>query len=353
MKISALWMGKTTVRNYILVLAAIGLSAYFMHMPGCSWVQHGSSKPAQVDELPDTSEESEKVGEISSNVGDVGERLNGRADTIETNTNDTRSILDTEHPGSRTSVEPQLDAIDSEAQGLRNDSAELKVAQERLTDVENQLVVEQDRINSLTGDFANANSKIQSLEEENRELKDKANRLFKEKMAWIGVISVFGIGVSVMLIFFTRSGVATMVALGFAATLGISIAVSLYMQYIAWVTIAVVAVTAVGVIGYLVWRQITENKTVDELVRTGEVTKDYLTQEARDHIFGRGAEPGVADSIQSKGTKRLVQEIRHYNTTPKRGFQLASSTGNGARVARQPVDGQPFTVVEDERNLAY
>tara|TARA_B100000614_G_scaffold262903_1_gene299914 strand:- start:86483 stop:87490 length:1008 start_codon:yes stop_codon:yes gene_type:complete len=335
-----------------LVFAAIGLSAYFLHIPGCSLTKK-DPKPVQVDELPDTTDEAKKVGEIGNNVGEVGGRIGARADSIEANTNDTRTILDNQHPGSRDSVEPQLDAIDNEAKGLRDDSAELKVAQERLTDIEGQLLVEQERVESLTGDFANANSKIQSLEEENRELKDKANRLFKEKMAWIGVISVFGIGISVMLIFFTRSSAATMVALGFAATLGISIAVSLYMQYIAWVTIAVVAITAIGVIGYLVYMRITDNKTVDELVRTGEVTKDYLTQEARDHIFGRGAEPGVADSIQSKGTKRQVQEIRHYNTTPKRGFQLASSTGSGARVARQPIDGQPFMVVEDERNLAY
>jgi len=349
LKMISLWTGKTTVRNYTLVLAAIGLSAYILHIPGCSW----NKRDVQVDELPDTTDESKKISEISSDVGKVGERLEGRAGNIETNTNDARGILDVEHPGSRNSVEPQLEAIDTEAKGLRNDSAELKVAQDRLTDVESQLVLEQERINSLTGEFASANSKIQNLEDENRELKEKANRLFKEKMAWIGVISVFGIGVSVMLIFFTRSSVATMVALGFAATLGISIAVSLYMQYIAWVTIAVVAVTAVGVIGYLVYRQITENKTVDELVRTGEVTKDYLTQEARDHIFGRGAEPGVADNIQSKGTKRLVQEIRYYNTTPKRGFQLASSTGNGVRVDRQLIDGQSFTVTEDERSLVY
>jgi len=333
------------ISRLLLILSIFGLSAYFLAVPGCLSPRRGS---ANVQELPNVSDESAGLSVANEKIKTVGEGLSGRADRIEEGTDNVRDTLDSTGVDRRMVSEP-LDAIDSEAQGLRQDSAELESARLRIDDLRISLDGEQEKIEDLTGNLGDAQGVISSLEKENRELRDKTNQLFKEKMAWIGVISVFGIGVSVVLIFLTRSGTATIIALGFVATLGISIAVSLYMSAIAWVTIAIVGIVAVGVIGYMAYQKLTDNKRVDELIQTNEVAKDYLSQEARDHIFGRGAEPGVADRIQSNATRAMVRQIRR---TGKRKFDLSPRGSVIPQIRAQPSESSYF-IVDNEKSVTY
>ena len=341
------WIKDVRINRLILLIACFGVFSFTAQITGCSWL--GPRPPKSVSEIPNVDDERKSLEIVGDNVDGVSNTLEGRADRIEEGTKTVRTVLDDSGTDSSIVNEP-LESIDAEANGLRKDKAELDAAVLRIGDLENSLGAEQEKIEDMTGNLGDAQAHIDALEEENNVLRDKTNQLFKEKMAWIGVVSVFGIGVSVVLIFFTRSSAATMVALGFAATLGISIAVSLYMQLIAWITISIVGVVGLGVIGYVAYRKYTENKTVDELIRTGEVTKDYLSQEAKDHIFGRGAEPGVADRIQSRPTQDMIRRVRGNG---KKTFKLAQSTPMVPRAAQRPLVENSLSLEVEEKSVTY
>lgn len=319
-----------SVASIVMTLAVIiGYGGYFTHITGCQSRRTGNSIHDPI-ELPDTSQEQASIEKNSKAVGEVAESIKDSADKIDGETQAVKSAVDTE---TGAIIGPNLNNINTETKSLRGDSEELKRIQVDLEETKKSLSDEQTKVDRLETAARTSIAEIEALKNENKDLRSKAGELFKEKMAWIGVISVFGIGVSVILAFLTRSMTATMIAIGFVVTLGVSIAASIYMSTIGWVTIAIAGVSVVGVLAYIAYTTFVQNKSVDELVQTGEVAKNYLSQEARDHIFGRGAEPGIADQVQSKETKKLVRKVRSYNKQ-KRGFDLAPGETQRVRFQR-------------------
>lgn len=312
---------------WIVVLAGFG--GYAIQIPGCS--SDKSANRGNPVDPPDLTDDSKRIGEASQDVFDISDSVGNSAEAISGETQNIRTLTNDDP-----TIEPSVSNIENEAESLRDDSEQLAVIGDRLKRTQQDLESEQSKVDELENAAEASRGEIDRLQKENDELKSEASQLFKSKMAWIGVVSVFGIGASIILAFVTRSMTATMVAIGFVVTLGVSIAVSLYMSYIAWITIVVAGVSVLAVLGYLGWGIFSQNKTMDELIQTGEVTKNYLSQEARDHIFGRGAEPGIADQVQSKHTKDRVKQVRYYNDR-KRGFALSPST---PQVSRLPVTNE-------------
>jgi len=137
--------------------------------------------------------------------------------------------------------------------------------------------------------------------------------MFKRNMAYLGVVCTIGIGISLVIGFWAKSKTAIFVAIGFGVTLAVATAVSIFLETIALVTICIMGVAFIGAIGYLAWQFIQNNKVEKELVQTGEITKQYLPPNVREHLFGYGAEPGKLDQVQSKVTKDRVKKIRQYS----------------------------------------
>lgn len=330
-------MSELNIGKKIFILTMlIGSTGYLIQMSGCTWPKRLGGNGRTIGnavEVPDLSDGSSKIKESSKDIGDISESVTKSADAIDNETETIRSSTDGEIA---TIIKPNLDAIDNETRDLRGDSEALKSIQEDLDETRNLLAEEQDKIDLLESAANTSVSEVEELKEQNQELRDEAAREFKSKMAWIGVVSVFGIGASIILAFVTRSMVATVIAVGFVITLGVSIAVSLYMTQIGWITIAIAAASVVGILVYLGYSILGNNKSVDELIQTNEVTKNYLTQEAKDHIYGRGAEPGVADNVQSKSTKKIVRQIRR-NGDNKRKFDLSPAEQQLARFPETPI----------------
>lgn len=343
---------KRTPRRSILSIIMMvvlmgGYMGYAMHIPGCAWGSGGRQAREPV-ETPDLTQERDSVERDAATIGGLADSVDESADVIDSETDAVRGAVD---PDTGSAIEPNLHNINNETRALRDDSAELRRVQNSLEETKNALSDEQRKVDKLESAARTSLAEIESLKDENADLRSKASQIFKEKMAWIGVISVFGIGACIILAFLTRSMTATLIAIGFVITLGVSIAVSLYMSAIAWITIAVAGVAVAGVLGYMGYNTFVQNKSVDELVQTGEVTKNYLSQEARDYIFGRGAEPGVADQVQSKDTKKLVRQIRSYNGV-KRKFDLAPREPQAARLPRVP-ENQTYVLDQAQEAPSY
>lgn len=297
-----------------------GFLGYFATISSCA--SSGDSEISSVGsnvEIPDLSTDIESLNNESSNIEEDVISIDASADSIDVETDQIRSSAD---PVTRDAIEPNLSAINKETRSIRTASDQIKNSIENLGVVSESLEEEQEKADTLASSAQDAIDINESLVKENEELKSEAKKILNQKMAWIGVISVFGIGIAIVLAFLTRSRAATLVAIGFVVTLGISIAVSMYMSAIGIITVVIAGLATLGVLTYLGYNLFVQNKATDELVHTGEVTKNYLSPEAKRHIFGEGPEPGVADQIQSQETKKMVKKVRKDPST-KRRFDLS------------------------------
>lgn len=300
------------------------LAAIFVVMTIAFWISSCSGPKINggpsLPNTPDTTSASKGVSESAVTVGAVSAKVGKSADEIDKHAT---SIESKTPPAVKTSIDPEIKGIRTETQGLRQDQVELSVVQKKLQDTESQIKAQQLNIDKLADYAKAADTNNLKLKEDIKKLEDENAAEFKRMMAYLGVVCVAGIGICLLVAFVSRSKTAIMVAIGFAITLAISVAVTMYLKQIALVTICVLGVVFLGVMVYLGLELLKNRKAEEELIHTNELTKQYLAPEAREHIFGYGAEPGKVDQIQSKSTQQRVKLVRQYNQ--KQNIKLAPS----------------------------
>jgi ABC-type oligopeptide transport system substrate-binding subunit len=161
--------------------------------------------------------------------------------------------------------------------------------------------------------------KIIEQTEEITKLKNENTKMIQNMLAWVSVLCVIGIGISLLIGFVLRTPVAFLVASGCAATLGVSIAVTIYMKSIGLVAIICMGVGLLVASVYVIMQIINRDKVVKDLVDTNEIAKQNLTAENKKKVFGGDDKPGLVEEIQSPITKQFVAKIRSVskkNTKP-------------------------------------
>ena len=143
-------------------------------------------------------------------------------------------------------------------------------------------------------------------------------------LPWLITTAVLGMAGSVAgMLFLPGPGKTIALALGIfcAVALGLTILVAQYAMYF---MLAIVAV-CVGVGGYAIVRAKGNTKVLEaaipQLVRTVDLAKASLRQEAKEHLFGGEIpqfKPGIIRSeVQSPATEKIVAEIRGKPLTPE------------------------------------
>jgi len=280
--------------------------------------------PSVVPDHPDLVQPTTVVGNSAEELGDIADNIGESADSIDTHVIEIENLTP---PENRPAIQPSLEGIGNETDELRSAQVSLAVMQDRLSDAELELQNQQAKIDIWTKYAKEREAENKALNEKIRDLEDKQNRALKEKLAWIIIVSIAGIGVCLVLAFWTRSKMAIAVAAGLGITIAVSLAITIYMQQIALITISIVGVALLLGLGYMAYYMFIGNKSDEELVRTGEIMKQYLPVAARKELFGAGAAPGTIDQIQSKSTKERVTRIRSYNDR-QRGFSIAPRLTN-------------------------
>jgi len=260
--------------------------------------------------LPDISPVLEKIGTAGESIKESADKIGVSADKID---NHTTKIEENTPIANKPILKPEIDGIRIETTELRNVKSDLLVTKQQLSDTQSTLSKEEANVKKWVEYAGATDSKNAKLMEEIRVLKDQGSQMFKRNMAYLGMICTIGIGISLVLGFWARSKTALMVAIGFAITLAVATAVSIFLETIALVTICVIGVAFLIAIGYMGWQFMQDRKVEKELVQTGEIAKQYLPPDIREHLFGYGAEPGKIDQIQSNTTKERVKKIRQYN----------------------------------------
>lgn len=183
------------------------------------------------------------------------------------------------------------------------------------------------QIRSMTFQLSEARTKMLIAADKITQIKDQVDRIAKERdqiakerdaaiaaqkdatqkvLKWLIVACVIGGGVSIALMVFGNMAVGSMLLAGCIGTLVLAIAVEQYLEWIAIGGLVVIGIAAL----YAVYEIYRRQKALKEVVETAEVAKRKLPPEEREKLFGYRESPGMAMSIQSKPTEKLVQGIR-------------------------------------------
>ena len=284
------------------IIGCIGLSVPLTSCESRGPKSVSTLDPVRFDPAIKSVDEGAKTsGTVAEKVGESAKKIDEHTGNIESKTS-TNEVFP--------AIQPELQGIKQETGNLRQDQADLLVLQKQLEATKADLMDQKTRYDAVIKNGNELRGKIAQQEKEIAHLKEENGKLFKKLVAWLGVICIGGIGLSAVLGFFTRSPAAIFLGLGFLVTLGVSIVVSLYMTWIAYITIGAAVLIGGIAIVYVMRHQYAERKALVETVHTNEVSKQYLDPKARLHIFGNGPEGGVADNIQSSSTKKIVAQIR-------------------------------------------
>lgn len=283
-------------------------------LAGCTWFDSNLDKNNDKPNTPSLNMPQQNVGDATKTVGEVAVDIGKRADTIDTHT-DQITVKSSQDQNEK--IKTEIDGIKTETKGLKDDQYKLIGTEQKLKETQTLLNEQQKLIEQYTSYTKQSEKQITDLQEKVRKLQEENDKMLKTMMSWISVACVVGIGACLAIGFFLKTPTAFIIAGGCIITLGVSVAVTLYMQYIAWVALAVLGVGCVGTIIYVTMQIYYKDKAVDELVHTGEIAKTYLDGKARQKIFGTQVEPGVAHLIQSNVTKNLVKKSRVRAKTNK------------------------------------
>jgi ABC-type multidrug transport system fused ATPase/permease subunit len=266
-----------------------------------------------VAEVTESQKQTKETGKSLSKIADETE---SRAGTIEGHADNISAAIS---PETKSIIDPDIKGIKNETKEMRSDSSEMKVLAQKLEQISSDLAKEQKKIDASEKNAKEYKKKIIEQTEEITKLKNENTKMIQNMLAWVSVLCVIGIGISLLIGFVLRTPVAFLVASGCAATLGVSIAVTIYMKSIGLVAIICMGVGLLVASVYVIMQIINRDKVVKDLVDTNEIAKQNLTAENKKKVFGGDDKPGLVEEIQSPITKQFVAKIRSVskkNTKP-------------------------------------
>jgi uncharacterized membrane protein YphA (DoxX/SURF4 family) len=213
--------------------------------------------------------------------------ITDRADRIITKTDQIRDELPDSSPST---IDNNLDDIVVESEGIKGDAKTVN-----------------DIVKDNSKEILTLREEIQALRIELAELRASNASLLRRLLAWVSVISMVGIGACVALGLALRTKAAFLIGSAFLVVLGLAVTLTLYMQAIALASLVALGVVALGAATYwaVVYRK--RDKALVEVVQTIEKAKTEMPEEAKAGIF---ADDGLANSVQSPSTQKVVKEIR-------------------------------------------
>jgi hypothetical protein len=300
----------------ILISFVIGLFGWAFLISSCS---SKTSVPVDAPDIPQIQDSQRKVeesahsiGEVSADVGSRAEKIDQHATNIETKT----------PPAVRETVNPEIQGIREETKGLRQDQATLSATELKLKQVQAELGDQQSKVDEYVSYTKQADADRLKLIDKIKDLESSRSKLMTTLLSFLTVGCVIGVGACVVIGFIFKTPMAFMIAAGLFITMGVSIAITVFIQQIAWIFIIALGLSVAIAIAYVVIQIRKKDNAVKELVHTGEVAKTYLPTTAREKIFGNAVEPGLADQIQSDSTIKIVKQVRKQDED-KRGYGLA------------------------------
>lgn len=210
--------------------------------------------------------------------------------------------------GMDTVVEPEMKALDTQADVVRQESEKIKKNSDKIEETAGILETE---LATLKEENSKRQKHITSLEKENEKLESRFNKLIRQKLMWLILAGIVMVTVGVVLCF-SMNPKAIWGSVGGIVLIGTSFAVQIITDY-AWmfgILFGAAVLTIIGVLIYVVLDHLDLFTGMKETVYTVEELKKRLTDEQYREFFGPSGEKGRAGQIQSWKTQKKVKRLK-------------------------------------------
>lgn len=293
-------------------------------MIGCESLQEMNGYPENtastvVDSVREQKEQTEEITDATGTIAGTLESIDREAESI---LNDIALV-----PEDRNyNIDPTLDSIEGSAEAIKERVNDVEKEQIRIEEALEDLNSANARVSAAVGQIEDLEDLVKDYEQSDREVRKEA---LANLHSFITLFFVIGFGMLIGGAFLTfwvsgKLGGAVL-AIG-VLTVGFASASQYYLEEIATIGLIVLIVgffAALGVVGWMLLDGKNNKKAIEEIVELIEETKDHLTLEERQEIFGRD---GFASRMTSDLTKKIIAQIKIKN-----GFKnLTRSKTNGS-----------------------
>ncbi|NJL71206.1 MAG: hypothetical protein HC888_06110 [Candidatus Competibacteraceae bacterium] len=244
--------------------------------------------------------------ELNENV----QAIEKETKAIDENVNDVKTKIPTE---TLPVVRPHLENIRESVAKIDQNAGELTALNEDLDHLKAQvgvatgLVDQMERIaKKHMDDKVQADAALTKALDRVKELEQAETTKTRAMLRWIIGLCVVAGGISGGLIFLGRMNAGIALGVIASGTLAFAVAVSQYLEWIAFGGIIVIGLS----VAYILYQLFVRDKAISEVVHTNEIVKNKLPEDERKRLFGSKEEPGVIYTIQSPSTESIVQSVR-------------------------------------------
>lgn len=280
-------------------------------MTACEALQEINSHPENtastvVDSVREQKEQTDEITDASNEVGGSLEKIDDHAN----------SILDeiALAPEDRNyNIDPTLNSIEDSAEAIKEDVDSAQREQVRIDEALEDLESANARVSAAVGQIEQLEDLVAEYEQSDREVRKEA---LENLHSFITLFFVIGFGMLIggaFLTFWVNGKLGGVVLAIGVLTVGFAAASQYYLEEIAVVGLVVLIVgflASLGVVGWMLIDGKNDKKAIAEIVELIEETKDHLTPEERQEIFGRD---GFASRMTSDLTKKIIAQVKIKN----------------------------------------
>lgn len=201
-------------------------------------------------------------------------------------------------------IVPHLNVITESSQTIKDETIEINKATAKLTaanslleNAEQKVITTEEALDTITKERDKAIIAQRKAEEARNSALHKAVR-------WLILASIVGAGALGVFGFMYNSKMCLTLAAVCIVVMSIAIFVETYFIYL----VIGGGVILLGLVGVLAWNIIIQKRAFKEVVDTVEITKENLSLEKKEELFGKNGQTGIMDSIQSHSTIDIVKK---------------------------------------------
>ncbi len=293
------------------IMAVTILLSSLLCMTACVTTRGIDSHPENtastvVDSVREQKEQTEEITDASNEISGSLEKIDNHADSI---LDEIALAPEDRDP----SIDPTLNSIEDSAESIKEEVDSAQKEQVRIDEALEDLESANARVSAAVGQIKQLEDLVADYEQSDREVRKEA---LENLHSFITLFFVIGFGMLIggaFLTFWVNSKLGGVVLAIGVLTVGFAAASQYYLEEIAVVGLIVLIIgflASLGVVGWMLIDGRNDKKAIAEIVELIEETKDHLTLEERQEIFGRD---GFASRMTSDLTKKIIAQVKIKN----------------------------------------
>ena len=285
----------------IIVLAPVSLAGCLSGLTSSETLMRTDTSATTENGVREQIEQADEIQEATGEITQVLEEIDGEAKNILNEVALTEKITES------------LIRIEKSAEEIREQVDQAQLEQVRIEESLEDLEQANMRIAAAVGEIAGLEDLIEEYEQSDREVRKEA---LENLHSFITLFFVIGFGMLIggaFLTFWVNGKLGGVVLAIGVLTVGFAAASQYYLEEIAVVGLIVLIIgflASLGVVGWMLFDGKNHKKAIAEIVELIEETKEHLTLEERQKIFGRD---GFASRLTSDITKKIVSQVKIKN----------------------------------------